>query len=584
MAAGPRGLPLPYPMELTSFPGSSGSSSALPTRNISPRPGTERNDGSSNIVTQRPVEHGLPPYDGGEAGVAGYDPNLPTNENLDQCLERHHITGIAFAGTIGIGILIFSGRILGLAGGLGAILSFLVAGGVVSSVMVCLAEMVSVRPVVGAIFDYPKLYIDPALGFAAGIAYWIAYTTSCVTLIVSGALICPGSSDAGKLAGWLCIPLFSIALINLFGGVKLYANAEWCFKWLKLLFVVGLDITMIVLNVIGTHSSNGSIGFNLLKNNLFPTGFRPDGGVSPPEIPGPVGIFLSIWTGITLAVYAFLGVEIVVVTAGEARYPKRDLPRASRRMYLWTIGFYVVSTFLVALNVELTDPGLLPLNSNGVGSSFSPFVVAINNASLSSTQSTALTSAATVGLVLAAWTTANTALYAGSRTLYALFCESTTPSLRRTIGATSSGGTPLWAIGATLFPSLLSFVAIAKKNGELEGLLVLDTFSAIAVTSILCVYIAQCLAFIRFKSIASSDSLNRKSPDYKKLYYRAPRQPFWAYFGLISCSLLLIFNGWHVIYKINRGSINPGDATAGLIGAYGGVSSQPIFLEGSSFC
>jgi len=109
-------------------------------------------------------------------------------------------------------------------------------------------------------------------------------------------------------------------------------------------------------------------------------------------------------TGITLAVYAFLGVEIVVVTAGEARYPKRDLPRASRRMYLWTIGFYVVSIFLVALNVPLTDQGLLHLNSNAVGSSFSPFVVAIKSANLS--QSTALTSAATVGLVLAAWTTA----------------------------------------------------------------------------------------------------------------------------------------------------------------------------------
>lgn len=32
---------------------------------------------------------------------------------------------------------------------------------------------------------------------------------------------------------------------------QFYANAEWCFKWLKLLFVVGLDITMIVLNVKG---------------------------------------------------------------------------------------------------------------------------------------------------------------------------------------------------------------------------------------------------------------------------------------------------------------------------------------------
>lgn len=93
-----------------------------------------------------------------------------------------------------------------------------------------------------------------------------------------------------------------------------------------------------------------------------------------------------------------------MVTAGEARYPKRDLPRASRRMYLWTIGFYVVSVFLVALNVQMTDPALLHLNSNDIGSSFSPFIVAIKNARLA--QSPALTSAATVGLVLAAWTTA----------------------------------------------------------------------------------------------------------------------------------------------------------------------------------
>lgn len=91
----------------------------------------------------------------------------------------------------------------------------------------------------------------------------------------------------------------------------------------------------------------------------------------------------------------------------------------------------------------------------------------------------------------------NTALYAGSRTLYAVFCESTTPYLRQTVGSTSSGGTPLWAIGVTLFPSLLSFLAVAQGH----GLLVLDTFSAIATTSILCVYISQCFAFIRFKSM-----------------------------------------------------------------------------------
>lgn len=83
---------------------------------------------------------------------------------------------------------------------------------------------------------------------------------------------------------------------------------------------------------------------------------------------------------------------------------------------------------------------------------------------------------------------------------------------------------------------------------------------------------------------ASSDSLNRKSPEYQKMYYRAPRQPAWAYVGLILCSLLLLFNGWHTIYKINRGTIDASNAAAGLIGAYGGVSSyrnsckSPIFF------
>lgn len=38
-----------------------------------------------------------------------------------------------------------------------------------------LAEMVSVRPVAGALLDYPHNFVDEALGFAVGVTYW--YTT-----------------------------------------------------------------------------------------------------------------------------------------------------------------------------------------------------------------------------------------------------------------------------------------------------------------------------------------------------------------------------------------------------------------------
>lgn len=41
-----------------------------------------------------------------------------------------------------------------------------------------LAEMVSVRPVKGALMDYPDVFVDEALGFTVGIFYWeVAGTT-----------------------------------------------------------------------------------------------------------------------------------------------------------------------------------------------------------------------------------------------------------------------------------------------------------------------------------------------------------------------------------------------------------------------
>ena len=57
-------------------------------------------------------------------------------------------------------------------GPVGALLAFVFAGLVIFSVMRTLAELVSVRPVKGAITDYPTVFVDEALGFAVGTMYW----------------------------------------------------------------------------------------------------------------------------------------------------------------------------------------------------------------------------------------------------------------------------------------------------------------------------------------------------------------------------------------------------------------------------
>ncbi len=110
------------------------------------------------------------------------------HDHLDRKLKRHHITGnpvgklfemtclqtigIAFSGAVGIGLFQTSGQIIALGGPVGALLAFCFAGLIVISVMRSLAEMVSVRPVKGAIMDYPDVFVDEALGFAVGLLYW----------------------------------------------------------------------------------------------------------------------------------------------------------------------------------------------------------------------------------------------------------------------------------------------------------------------------------------------------------------------------------------------------------------------------
>ena len=80
--------------------------------------------------------------------------------------------GIAFSGAVGAGLFLSSGQIIAMGGPVGALIAFLFAGLIIFAVMNTLAEMVSVRPVSGAIMDFPEVFVDEALGFAVGLMYW----------------------------------------------------------------------------------------------------------------------------------------------------------------------------------------------------------------------------------------------------------------------------------------------------------------------------------------------------------------------------------------------------------------------------
>lgn len=76
--------------------------------------------------------------------------------------------------------------------------------------------------------------------------------------------------------------------------------------------------------------------------------------------------------------FACMGGDIVIVTAGEAESPRRDLPVAARFMYLAPISLYVLTSFLVGFNVNYLEPKLFhPFASDNIGTSHSPFLIAL---------------------------------------------------------------------------------------------------------------------------------------------------------------------------------------------------------------
>jgi amino acid transporter len=79
---------------------------------------------------------------------------------------------ITISGVLGIGLYVRGGMILRLAGPLAVLLSFALVGLLTWGVMQCIAEMLCIWPISGALSNYVTEFVDTELGIAVGVAYW----------------------------------------------------------------------------------------------------------------------------------------------------------------------------------------------------------------------------------------------------------------------------------------------------------------------------------------------------------------------------------------------------------------------------
>ncbi len=109
------------------------------------------------------------------------------------------------------------------------------------------------------------------------------------------------------------------------------------------------------------------------------------------------------------AAFAFIGTEIVAIAAGEAKNPRRNIPKAIKRVYVRILLFYIGGVTIIGLLVPYTNPDLKLETSNAAKS---PFVIAIKTAGIKG-----LPSVINAALLTSAWSAASSDLYSSSRAL-----------------------------------------------------------------------------------------------------------------------------------------------------------------------
>ncbi|KAF2012748.1 amino acid permease [Aaosphaeria arxii CBS 175.79] len=445
--------------------------------------------------------------------VAGHD--------LHQQLESRHVVMIALGGALGTGLLIGTGSALVKAGPAGILIDYSIVGAVIFLIMSALGEMVSYMPNSKGFGGYATRFVDPALGFATGYAYFFKYLLATPNQLSAFALIMKfWVGNRVNPAVFITVALLLIILINSV-NVKVFGEFEFWLSSLKMLIMVGVILLLLVLALGGG-----------------PTGDRPGfrywsepGAFNEYKIHGPTGRLLGVWSAMVTAVYAFSGTELVGITVGEAKHPRLSMPKAVRLTFYRILFFYILSVFLLGMVVPYNSKELAFAAGAKTSAAASPFVVAINLARIRG-----LDHVINGCLVIFVFSAANSDLYIASRTLFGIAADGKAPHI---FTRTTKQGVPFVCIGLCSLFCGLAYLSASTSSAVVFGYLtnVVTVFGMLTWISI----VVSHIFFVRARTAQSID------PAY--IPYRAPLGITGSYIALGFLILVTLTKGAEVFVR-----------------------------------
>lgn len=317
------------------------------------------------------------------------------SQQLSRSLNSRHITMIAIGGAIGTGLFLGSGQAIHDAGP-SIIIAYLVMGIFTFLLMKALGELMLSDTSKHSFIDFVEVYLGPRAEFMTGWMYWICWISLAMAdLTATGIYLKFWFPWLPQWVGPLVIVIL-LMLANLV-NVGLFGEIESWFSLIKVAAIIALIVVGAIM--ICSHKAiNGvpaSFGNLVHYGGLFPTGAS------------------GFMMGCQMVVFAFAGIEMVGVTAGETANPEVELPKAIDTLPIRIILFYLGSMIVIM--------SVYPWNQ--IKTTVSPFVQVFSAMGIKY-------AAGIINFVVltAAMSATNSALFTTSRTLYTLARSGNAPA------------------------------------------------------------------------------------------------------------------------------------------------------------
>ncbi|MCR1567309.1 MULTISPECIES: proline-specific permease ProY [Mixta] len=272
---------------------------------------------------------------------------MQETNKLKRGLSTRHIRFMALGSAIGTGLFYGSADAIKMAGP-SVLLAYIIGGAVAYIIMRALGEMSVNNPQSSSFSRYAQDYLGPMAGYITGWTYCFEILIVAIADVTAFGIYMGVWFPEVPHWIWVLSVVLVIGGINLM-SVKAFGEVEFWFSFFKV-------ATIIIMIVAGLGMIIWGIG-----NGGEPTGIHnlwTNGGFFAH---GVVGMLLSL----QMVMFAYGGIEIIGITAGEAEDPEKSIPRAINSVP-WRILVFYVGTLFVIMSIY-------PWNQ--VGTQGSPFVL-----------------------------------------------------------------------------------------------------------------------------------------------------------------------------------------------------------------